>query len=133
MSHRMTILLTALSVCALGACDRQKSAAEVHKDTAAAEQSAAEHDAKAEEKADQKLASAAGDVREEQRDMQHTGAVQAERVADTQAEGAHKIALARCEGLASNAQRACKDQADADYQAATATAKQERSQSDPKP
>jgi len=54
-------------------------------------------------------------------------------VAETQAEGAHKVALAQCEGLSGAAQKSCRDQADASYEVAEAKAKQARAASDPKP
>ena len=134
MNQRVTTGLLALSVLlALSGCNRQHSAADVHKDTAAAEQKAAENTGEAEDKAEKRIASARGDVRDEQRDMQHTAAVENEKVADTQAEGAYKVALARCESLSGSTQKSCKDQADADYQAAKADAHQERAKSDPKP
>jgi hypothetical protein len=58
--------------------------------------------------------------------------VQEQKVADTDAEGAHKVALAQCESLSGANQKACRDQADADYQTAKSQAKQERIASDPK-
>jgi hypothetical protein len=134
MSHKIAVALLGLSaLLALGACNRQHSAADVQKDTASAAQKAAENVGNAEDKADKRVASARGDVRDEQRDLQHTAAVENEKVADTQAEGAHKVALARCESLSGNAQKSCRDQADADYEAAKADAKQERAKTDPKP
>ena len=39
-----------------------------------------------------------------------------------QAEGDHKVALERCEALPEDQQEACKDQADADFEAAKAAA-----------
>lgn len=134
MSQKVTVALAALAaLLALSACERQKSAAEVHKDTAAAEQQAVDSTSKADDKAEQRIASARGDVRDEQRDLAHTAAAENEKVADTQADGAHKVALARCESLGGSAQKSCKNQADADYQAAKADAKQERAKTDPKP
>ena len=58
--------------------------------------------------------------------------MQEQKVEDTDAEGAHKVALAQCEALSGANQRACRDQADAGYQQAKAQAKQERLASDPK-
>jgi hypothetical protein len=134
MNNRIPMLVVLLAgACALGACDRPKSAAQVEKDTASAEQSAAERDSKAEAKAAAKVADARADVRSEQRDLAHVNAVQAEDVAITEAEGARKVALARCGGLAGDAQASCKDQANADFEAAKANAGQLRANNDPKP
>jgi hypothetical protein len=47
-------------------------------------------------------------------------------VAMANADGDHKVALEKCLTLAANAQQACKDQADAQYQAAAASAKAAR-------
>lgn len=134
MTHRIPLLVVLLaSACALGACDKPKTAAEASKDTAAAERAASEHDTKAEATAAEKVASARGDVRDEQRELAHVNAVQAEKVADTEAEGARKVALARCEVLTGAAQTSCKDKANADFEAAKARAQQVRATSDPKP
>ena len=134
MKNRIPLLaLCVATACALGGCDRPKSADQVEKDTAAAQQTATEKTAKAEQDAAAKVASARSDVRDEQRDLGHVNSVQGEKVADTAADGAHKIALARCESMAGAAQKSCKDQADADYEAAKAKAKQARADTDPKP
>jgi len=134
MNNRIPLLLLcAAAACALGGCDRPKGEAQVEKDTAAAQQAASEKNATAEREAADKVASARTDVRDEQRDLGHVNAVQGEKVAETAADGAHKIALARCEPMAGTAQKSCKDRADADYEAAKAKAKQARADSDPKP
>jgi replication-associated recombination protein RarA len=44
-------------------------------------------------------------------------------VAMANADGDHKVAIEKCMLLAADAQQSCKDQADAQYQAATASAK----------
>jgi hypothetical protein len=101
--------------CALSACDRAKSGAQVAKDTNAAEEKAAEN------------------IDRSERDATHVAAVQNQQMADTEAEGAYRVALAQCEALSGVAQKSCRDQADANYQLAKASAKQERAESDPKP
>jgi hypothetical protein len=110
---QMLIVLVAAST--LGACDHAKSTAQVAKDTSNAEQKAIE------------------DVQKSERDAEHLASVQNQKMADTAAEGAHKVALAQCESLSGTAQKSCRDQADADYQVAKAQAKQDRADSDPKP
>jgi hypothetical protein len=52
-------------------------------------------------------------------------------MAETEAAGAHKVALAQCEALSGKAQSICKKQADADLDVANAVAKQTRTRQDP--
>jgi len=116
----------------IGGCNNAKSPSTVAKDVNSAQQSAAEKTAKAEDKAGDKTAEARADVRDEQRDAQHVAAVQEENIAETEAEGERKVALAKCEALSGDRQQACKDQANATYDRTVAQAKGDRAQSDPK-
>lgn len=122
-----------LALTLVAACNSAKNAGQVDKDIASAQEKAAESTQKAEESADSKIAAARTDVQSEQRDAAHTSAVQTQKVADTQAEGARKVALAACEGLSGDQQKSCRDKAEADYEAAKARADQNRAVSDPKP
>lgn len=133
MKVRLVAGTVLLSTCLLAACNHAKTGAQVAKDTDAAEQRAAQNIAKAEDKASDKVADAGKDVAADQRDLQHVASVQDQKVADTAAEGMHKVALAQCESLNGAAQTSCRDQADADYELAKARAKLARTQSDPKP
>lgn len=134
MKSQSLSLVTLLAVsCALGACNGAKSPAEVAKDTSAAQQTEGEKVAAAQQHETERLASARGEVRDQQRDMNHVEAVESQKVAETAAAGEHKVALARCEALSGSTQRSCRDQADADYAANEAKAKQDRAASDPKP
>jgi hypothetical protein len=45
-----------------------------------------------------------------------------EETAQAKAEGDHKVAIEQCEALPAEEQEACKDKADADYEAAKAAA-----------
>jgi hypothetical protein len=110
------LCLSAVAVMlALTGCNQAKSPDEVSKDvakaTASAEKAddkAAEKEAKADEKATNGLAN----------DLDKASGKEINAAADdavTQAEGDRKIALAKCEALAGDAQKACKDQADAEY------------------
>jgi len=122
-------------VCAamlIGACNNAKSPSTVAKDVDSASQSAAKDTANAEERAVDKVADAQKDVQNDQRNEQHVAAVQEEKVAKTDAEGDRKVALAKCESLSGDQQRACKDQANAAYDQAVAEAKQDRASTDPK-
>ena len=134
MTDRIPLLVLCIATAyALGGCDRPKSAAQIEKDTMSAQRTAIEQTAKAEQDASQKVASARAEVRDEQRGLGHVNSIQDQKVADTAAEGARKVALARCEAMAGTAQKSCKDQADADFEAAKAKAKQVRADTDPKP
>ena len=123
---------TVVAAIVMTGCDHAKSTSEVAKDVNSASQTAAENTAKAEDKAEAKVADEQKDVRNEQRDEQHTAAVGAQDVAKTEAEGARKVALAKCEAFSGDRQQACKDQANAAYDLRVAQAKQERATTDPK-
>jgi hypothetical protein len=58
------------------------------------------------------MSGAQADVNGDKKDAAHTDAVQNEHVADTKAEGDHKVALARCESFSGDAHKSCKDQAE---------------------
>jgi hypothetical protein len=128
MNTRLLIklLMGVAAAVALSSCDHAKSAAQVAKDTSAAEQREARETAEAERTAADKEAKDEGA-------LGHETAVQNQDIADKEADGAHKVALARCEAMSGSAQRSCKDQADAEYEVAKAKAKLARAQSDPKP
>jgi hypothetical protein len=89
----------------LGACNNAKSPDSAAHDIAAANQSAA------------------GEVADAQRDQQKDMSADAYNVAIAQADGDHKVAIQKCETLQGHDQQVCKDQADADYEAAKANAK----------
>ena len=134
MNWRIQSLVMLLAAtCALTACNRSKSAAEVARDTSAAQQTAGDKVVAAQQQAAERIASARGDVREQQRDLNHVDAVESQKVAETAAAGEHKVALARCEALSGSPQKSCRARADADYEAAEARARQDRAAADPKP
>jgi hypothetical protein len=118
---------------ALAGCDGPTSPAQAARDTGAAQQNASNSAAKVQQKADARIASARGDVRDEQRDLAHVDAVERQKVAETQAQRAYKVALGRCEGLSGATRQSCKDQASADYDVAKARANQSTFGVDPKP
>ena len=117
----------------ISACHTAKNSATVDQDVAAAQEKAAEKTQKAEESADSKIEMARTDLQSQERDTEHTSAVQTQKVSDAEADGAHKVALTACEGFSGDQQKSCRDKADADYQAAKARAAQMRAVSDPKP
>jgi hypothetical protein len=98
-------LLGAAAMLALAACNNAKSPDTEAKDLAAARQSASQ------------------EVADAQRDAQKDASKDAYGVAMAQAEGNHKIAMQKCDSLQGHDQDMCKQQADADYDAAKANAK----------
>jgi hypothetical protein len=94
-----------LALLSLTACNHAKSP------EAAAQDIAAANDA-----ASNKLADA-------QRDAQKDMSGDAYKVALAKADGDHQVAVQKCETLQGHDQQVCKDQADADYEAAKANAK----------
>jgi hypothetical protein len=127
------LTLSLLAACMLNACDQAKSPDQVAKDTAAAADAAAHDTAKAEQKAVDKVDSAQAVVRDEQAAEAHTRAVESEKVNDAEAEGTRKVALAECEKLGGESQKACRAQADTAYDTAVAQARQAKADADPKP
>lgn len=75
--------------------------------------------------------SAAAKVADAQRDAQKDMSSDAYNVAVAQADGDHKVALQKCETLQGHDQQVCKDQADADYEAAKANAKAAKASTQP--
>jgi len=124
--------VTLMAAAFVAGCNQAKSPSEVAKDVNSASQQADARDAKAEETAESKVGKEQKDVRNEQREEQHVAAVQTQDVAKTEAEGARKVALAKCEALSGSRQQACKDQANANYDMRIAQAKEQRVNTDPK-
>ncbi len=98
-------ILGAATLVLAAACNNAKSPDTAAKDIAEANRSATQEVANAR--------------RDEQKDMSKD----AYDVAMAQADGNHNVALQKCELLQGHDQQVCKDQADADYDAAKANAK----------
>lgn len=99
----------------LSACNKAESPDKVQADVAKASSDAAENNAKADEaaknaetKASEELAKTKADAEAKAADKS-VGAVADAAV--TEAEGANKVALAKCEALDGDAQKQCKDEA----------------------
>jgi hypothetical protein len=107
----------------LQACNNAASPEKVQHDVADANASAAKESAKADDKEAKVDSSANNNVADalDKADAQKGDAAANTMVAD--AEGANKIALAKCEVLSGDAQSACKDQANAALDMAKAKAK----------
>ena len=102
------MMMALIGLAALGllaACNNAKSPDAAARDIAAANNSAAH------------------EVADAQRDAQRDMSADAYAVAVAKADGDHKTAIQKCETLQGHDQQVCKDQADADYEAATANAK----------
>jgi Tfp pilus assembly major pilin PilA len=122
--HKLTfILAVALAGATLGGCNNAKSPDTVSKDVADAQAKRASEVANARQNAAKDENKAEAKVDDKTSDLNNTNAKGAYDVAMAQADGDHKVALQRCEGLAGDAQKACKDQADAKYDLAKANAK----------
>jgi hypothetical protein len=122
----MRILMTsALALCAMLAagCDKPKSPDAVAHDVAAAEQKASNEVSSSEKDASKDIGNAADKVGDKLTDLNNVAAKDAQNIAIAKADGDRKVALAQCSALAGDAQKKCKDEADADYNAAKANAK----------
>jgi hypothetical protein len=131
----VAVLLAAafLYAASVSGCHRAQSPQQVEKDVAAARQKAAEQKQEAQRSAESKIASARADVQSHLRDAEHVTAEQTGKVAEAEAEGAYKVALAECERLSGDAQKSCRDKAEADYQVAKTRAEQRRALIDSRP
>jgi Tfp pilus assembly major pilin PilA len=122
--HKLTLILVAvLAGATLGGCNNAKSPDAVAKDVSDAQAKRAQEVANARQDAAKDENKAEAKVDDKTADLNNTNAKGAYDVAMAQADGDHKVALQRCDGLSGDAQKACKDQADAKYDLAKANAK----------
>lgn len=110
----------------LAACHQASAPSTVQDNVASARQDAEKSDAKAVEQQAKTDASANTDAAEAEQKADVKKADSAYDVAVTEAEGRHKIALQKCDVLSGDAQKACKEQADAELDLAKANAKAAR-------
>ena len=127
MRLTLSCALLASALLCLSACNKAKSPEDVQADVAKAQSSAVEENAKADEKVKQVEAEAAKDRADALAKVadKSVGAVVDSAV--TQAEGDTKIALAKCQALEGDAQKSCKDEANAHLDAVKAKAKAAKS------
>jgi hypothetical protein len=118
-------MTSAMALCAVLAagCDKPKSPDAVAHDVAAAEQKASNEVSSSEKDASKDIGNAADKVGDKLTDLNNVAAKDAQNIAIAKADGDRKVALAQCSALAGDAQKKCKDEADADYNAAKANAK----------
>ncbi len=119
----LPISVIALTLFCVAGCNNAKSPDTVAKDVAAAEQKASNEVADSQKDASKDIGKAADKVDDKLADLNNTVASNAYDVAVAKADGDKKIALAKCDALGGDAQKSCKQQADADYAAAKASAK----------
>lgn len=104
MNRVLTMLMAGAFALSLSACNKAEDPAEVQADVAEAQSDATE------------------EVAEAQTDMNQDTMEGQEETALAKAEGDHKVAVEQCEALPGDQQKACKDEADATYEAAKAAA-----------
>ena len=119
------VLISAMAIAVLiiAGCDSAKSPDTVSKDVAAAQQKAAAEVANSEKAAEKDLNKAADKVDDTLVNFNNAAAKDAYNLAVAKADGDRKVALANCLALGGDAQKTCKDQAEADYGAAKANAR----------
>jgi hypothetical protein len=123
MTSRILWTLAAGLIVAISGCNKAESPDKVQQDVAKASEKAADADAKASEKLASADAAATQNVADAQNKADDKTTDAAGDAVVTQAEGDRKIALARCESLAGDVQKDCKDKADADLDAVKAKVK----------
>ena len=104
MNRLLTMLMAGAFAVSVGACNKAEDPAETQADVADAQSEATQ------------------EVAEEQADMNQSTMEGQEETALAKAEGEHKVAIEQCEALPGDQQKACKDEADATYEAAKAAA-----------
>jgi hypothetical protein len=120
---RFKLTAAILATLCIAACNNAKSPDTVAKDVAKAEQKASTEVAKSEDSAVKDLNGAADKVDDKVVAFNNAAAKDAYNLAVAKADGNRKVALANCESASGDAQKMCKDQAEADYAAAKANAK----------
>jgi PBP1b-binding outer membrane lipoprotein LpoB len=118
--QKKIIAMVGIFALALGGCHRAKSPDTVANDVNDAQQKAASNVADAQKDASRDVANAAEKVDDKAKDLNNTEVKGAYDVEMAKADGDRKVALNKCEALSGDAQKDCKDMADADYQAAKA-------------
>ena len=127
MRLALSCALLASALLGLSACNKAESPDKVQADVAKAKSDAVEDSAKADEKMKQVEAEAAKDRADAQAKAADKSVDAVVDSAVTEAEGETKVALAKCEALEGDAQKACKDKANAHMDAVKAKAKAAKS------
>jgi hypothetical protein len=122
-THLLSLSTLALGACLLAACNQGKSPDQVAAEVAKAQDKANTELARAEQHADKDVANAAGKVDDKLNALNDDAASDAYKVALAKADGDHKVQLAQCDSMSGDAQKACRNQADSNYDTAKANAK----------
>jgi hypothetical protein len=127
MKIALSSALVASALLCLSACNKAESPEKVQEDVAKAQSTAADDNAKADEKVKQVEADATKDRADALAKVADKSIGVLADSAVTQAEGDTKIALAKCQALEGDAQKTCKDEANAHLDAVKAKAKAAKS------
>jgi hypothetical protein len=127
MATTQNWIFASLAALSLLGCHQASSPASVDNDVAKAREQAAEKDSKAMESQAKTDADANADATKAEGKADEKKADSAYDVAVTEAEGTHKVAVEKCNAMSGDAQKACKDQADAKLELAKANAKAAKS------
>ena len=127
MRSAISCALLASALLCLSACSKAKSPEDVQADVAKAQSSAMEANAKADEKVKQVEATVVKDRADALAKVADKNVDVVTDSAVTEAEGQTNIALAKCQALEGDAQKNCKDQANAHMDAVREKAKAAKS------
>jgi hypothetical protein len=122
-THLRSLSALAFGGFLLAACHQGKSPDQVAAEVAKAQDKANVELARAEQHADKDVENAAGKVDDKLAALDNDAAKDAYKVALAKADGDHKVALAQCDSVSGDAQKTCRNRADADYDVAKANAK----------
>ncbi|MEO7205504.1 MAG: hypothetical protein ABI356_09460 [Steroidobacteraceae bacterium] len=123
MKLALSSALLASALLCLSACNKAESPDKVQADVAKAQSNAVEENAKADEKVKQVEADAAKERADALAKVADKSVGALADSAVTETEGETKIALAKCQALQGDAQKTCKDEANAHLDAVKAKAK----------
>jgi hypothetical protein len=123
MQKLLVSMVALFAVAMVGGCNNAKSPDAVANDVAAAQAKRASEVADAKQDAAKDANKAETQVDDKTNDLNNANAKGAYDVAMAQADGDHKVASQRCDAMSGDAQKACKNQADAKYDLAKANAK----------
>lgn len=123
MHKLMVSMIAVFAVAMVAGCNNAKSPDAVANDVAAAQAKRATEVADARKDAAKDANNAEAKVDDKTNDLNKANAKGEYDVAMAQADGDHKVATQKCDAMSGDAQKACKDQADAKYDLAKANAK----------
>jgi hypothetical protein len=123
MQKLFVSMVALFAVAMVSGCNNAKSPDAVANDVAAAQAKRATDVADAKQDAAKDTDKAEAKIDDKTNDLNNTNAKGAYDIAMAQADGDHSVAAQKCDALSGDAQKACKDQADAKYDLAKANAK----------